>query len=86
MKIYIETMGCQMNRLDSELVEGDLRRHGHEIVAGRTNADVVIYNTCSVRQQAENKVCSRLGADGQRKSDGKRLIVAVIGCMAQKEG
>jgi len=86
MKIYIETMGCQMNRLDSELVDGDLRRHGHEIVAGRTNADVVIYNTCSVRQQAENKVCSRLGADGQRKSDGKRLIVAVIGCMAQKEG
>ncbi len=86
MKIQIETMGCQMNRLDSELIEGELRKCGHEIVASQQDAEAVIYNTCSVRQHAENKVLSRLGADSQRKAEGKSLIVAVIGCMAQNYG
>lgn len=86
MKIYIETMGCQMNRLDSELVASVLREAGHELVASHAQADVALYNTCSVRRQAENKVYSRLGAEGQRKSAGRRLIVGVLGCMAQREG
>ncbi len=86
MKVYIETLGCQMNRLDSELMGGLLRAAGHELAAKRAGADVILYNTCSVRQHAEDKVYSRLGADGQRKAAGKRLIVGVLGCMAQAQG
>ena len=87
MKIYLETMGCQMNRLDSELVATHLRRAGHELTADRKAADVVLYNTCSVRRHAEEKVYSRLGADGRRKAHHRpRLILGVLGCMAQREG
>jgi len=87
MKIYLETMGCQMNRLDSELVAGALREAGHELVEDRSAAEVVLYNTCSVRRHAEQKVLSRLGADAQRKNSRRpRLIVGVLGCMAQRMG
>jgi len=86
MKIHIETMGCQMNRLDSELLVGALLRAGHEVVESPSLADAVLYNTCSVRAQAENKVYSRLGVDRQRKQAGKALIVGVMGCLAQRLG
>jgi len=87
MKIYLETMGCQMNRLDSELVAGALCEAGHELVEDRSAAEVVLYNTCSVRRHAEQKVLSRLGADAQRKNNHRpRLIVGVLGCMAQRMG
>jgi len=86
MKVYLETMGCQMNRLDSELVAGALRSAGHEMVAEPALADVVLYNTCSVRSHAEQKVHSRLGVDAGRKASGRRLIVGVLGCMAQRLG
>ncbi len=87
MKVYLETMGCQMNRLDSELVISALRAEGHELVADRKSADVVLYNTCSVRRHAEQKVHSRLGAERQRKQHHRpKLIVGVLGCMAQREG
>jgi tRNA-2-methylthio-N6-dimethylallyladenosine synthase len=87
MKVYLETMGCQMNRLDSELVAAQLRRAGHEMVHDRKAADVVLYNTCSVRRHAEEKVYSRLGADVHRKRHHRpRLILGVLGCMAQQEG
>jgi len=85
MNIYIETLGCQMNRLDSELVVSLLQAAGHRIVHNRRAADVVLYNTCSVRQHAEDKVYSRLGVDAKRKAD-RPLIVGVLGCMAQREG
>jgi len=86
MKVYLETMGCQMNRLDSELLVSRLCAAGHEIVDEPGQADAVLYNTCSVRQHAEQKVLSRLGADGQRKLTGRKLIVGVLGCMAQRKG
>jgi len=86
MNIFLETMGCQMNRLDSELVVSSLRAAGHEIVDDPRRADVVLFNTCSVRRQAENKVYSRLGAEAQRKAAGKKILVGVLGCMAQREG
>jgi len=86
MNIYLETMGCQMNRLDSELLVSRLCAAGHEIVDDPAHADAVLYNTCSVRQHAEQKVLSRLGADGQRKQAGLKLIVGVLGCMAQRTG
>jgi len=76
-----------MNRLDSELVAGVLAAAGHEMVADRQMAEVVLYNTCSVRQHAEDKVYSRLGADRQRKADRPRgTIVGLLGCMAQRSG
>ncbi len=86
MKVHLETMGCQMNRLDSELVTAALRAAGHEMTDDPKAADVLLYNTCSVRRQAENKVYSRLGAAGQRKQHYPEIIVGVLGCMAQREG
>ncbi len=86
MKIYLETLGCQMNRLDSELLAGALCAAGHEMTDDPRQADAVLYNTCSVRRHAEQKVLSRLGADAQRKGAGRKLIVAVLGCMAQRMG
>jgi tRNA-2-methylthio-N6-dimethylallyladenosine synthase len=86
MRIYLETLGCQMNRLDSELVQSHLATAGHVLVTDPDDADVALYNTCSVRQHAEDKVHSRLGADGHRKAAGDKLIVGVLGCMAQNEG
>ncbi len=86
MKVHLETMGCQMNRLDSELVISSLRAGGFEIVDNPQDADVLLYNTCSVRKHAEQKVLSRIGVDAERKALGERLIVGVLGCMAQRMG
>jgi len=86
MKIFLETFGCQMNRLDSELASGLLRAAGHEMTGNRKAADVVLFNTCSVRRHAEQKVLSRIGAEGRRKACGVKVIVGVLGCMAQRMG
>ncbi|WP_428938871.1 MiaB/RimO family radical SAM methylthiotransferase [Fontivita pretiosa] len=85
-KLYLETFGCQMNVLDSELVLGQLRAHGYEQVFDRDEADVILYNTCSVRQHAEQKVWSRLGELRERKKAQPHLVIGVIGCMAEREG
>ena len=60
-RVYIETYGCQMNVLDSELMLGVLGREGYVAAAGPAEADVVLVNTCAVREHAEQKVLSRLG-------------------------
>jgi tRNA-2-methylthio-N6-dimethylallyladenosine synthase len=85
-KLYLETFGCQMNVLDSELVLGQLRVHGYESVDSRDQADVIIYNTCSVREHAEQKVWSRLGELRERKQTEPGLVIGVIGCMAERDG
>ncbi|MDQ3440579.1 MAG: tRNA (N6-isopentenyl adenosine(37)-C2)-methylthiotransferase MiaB [Planctomycetota bacterium] len=85
-KLYLETFGCQMNVLDSELVFGQLRAQGYEKVDDREHADVIIYNTCSVREHAEQKVWSRLGELRNRKKDEPHLVIGVIGCMAERDG
>lgn len=85
-KLYLETFGCQMNVLDSELVLGQLRAQGYEPVEDRDAANVIIYNTCSVREHAENKVWSRLGELRQKKKDDPSLVIGVIGCMAERDG
>src|SRR5688572_24943591 len=85
-KLYLETFGCQMNVLDSELVLGQLRAHGYEAVSDRDAADVVIFNTCSVREHAEQKVWSRLGQLRIEKQNRPGLVIGVIGCMAEREG
>jgi tRNA-2-methylthio-N6-dimethylallyladenosine synthase len=84
-KLYIETVGCQMNVLDSELVVGSLRRQGYQLVHEPTEADVILFNTCSVRQHAEDKIYSALGRLRGHKQRHPSKIVGVLGCMAQKD-
>src|SRR5688500_477824 len=85
-KLYLETFGCQMNVLDSELVLGQLRAQGYQSVEDREQADVILYNTCSVREHAEQKVWSRLGELRDRKKHDPGLVIGVIGCMAERDG
>lgn len=75
-----------MNELDSELVTGQLRARGYSFTPEREQADVVLYNTCSVREHAEQKVWSRLGEDRLRKVENPALVVGVLGCMAERDG
>ncbi|MCZ6834713.1 MAG: radical SAM protein, partial [Planctomycetota bacterium] len=75
-----------MNELDSELVQGQLRALGYVFVEDASDADVILYNTCSVREQAENKVLSRVGIVGLQKNKGQDVILGLIGCMAEREG
>src|SRR5262245_15502265 len=84
-KLYIETVGCQMNVLDSELVVGSLRRQGYELTHEPTDADVILFNTCSVRQHAEDKIYSALGRLRGHKHAHPDKVVGVLGCMAQKD-
>lgn len=85
-KLYLETFGCQMNVLDSELVLGQLRAQGYESTEDRELADVILYNTCSVREHAEQKVWSRLGELRDRKAADPHILIGVIGCMAERDG
>src|SRR2546430_12327521 len=82
----METFGCQMNVLDSELVLSQLRAHVYEQVEDGDAADVILYNTCSVREHAEQKVWSRLGEDKARKLARPGMVVGVLGCMAERDG
>lgn len=84
--VYLETFGCQMNELDSELVAGSLRALGCRFVADPDSANVVLYNTCSVREHAEQKVWSRLGELAQRRRAEPALVVGVLGCLAERDG
>src|SRR5450755_115040 len=84
-KLYIETVGCQMNVLDSELVVGGLRRLGYELTHEPTDADVIFFNTCSVRQHAEDKIYSALGRLSGHMKQHPEKVLGVLGCMAQKD-
>ncbi len=83
--IYIHTFGCQMNKADSELSLGVFMERGYRVAPDEASADVILFNTCSVRQRAEDKVYSRLAQLRQRKDENPDLLIGVIGCMAQKE-
>jgi tRNA-2-methylthio-N6-dimethylallyladenosine synthase len=84
-KVYIETVGCQMNVLDSELVIGALRKLGYGLTDTLADADVMLFNTCSVREHAEEKTYSALGRVIPHKKQNPEIVVGVIGCMAQKD-
>lgn len=84
-KLYIETVGCQMNVLDSEMVVASLRRKGYEVTETMTDANAILFNTCSVREQAENKTYSALGRLRILKENHPDKIIGVMGCMAQKD-
>jgi len=86
-KYLIETFGCQMNVHDSERMAGLLEQAGFESTDDAGDADVVVINTCSVRERAEGQLYTRLGELRQLANDGgRRPIVAVAGCVAQQEG
>ncbi len=86
----LETMGCQMNLADSERIEGQLQSLGIRPLDpekdGAMNPDVVILNTCSIRDHAEQKVYSYLGPHAKRKREGEDVAIVVAGCVAQQEG
>ncbi len=81
---YIETFGCQMNFHDSEKVVGTLISEGYAQVEREEEADLILYNTCSIRDKAEQKVFHRLNDFKKLRKEGKRF--AVLGCVAQQEG
>jgi tRNA-2-methylthio-N6-dimethylallyladenosine synthase len=86
-KYLIETHGCQMNVHDSERMAGLLEQAGYEPTADDRDADVIVINTCSVRERAEEKLFTRLGEIKHKALEsGQRPIVAVAGCVAQQEG
>lgn len=86
LKVHIKSFGCQMNKLDSELVSSALARRGAELTDKLTSADVVIINTCSVRDHAEQRVLSNIGHISHLKKKRPDLLLAIIGCMAQRLG
>jgi len=83
-KFYLETFGCQMNAHDSEKVVGTLQQEGYTQVAEESDADLILYNTCSIRDKAEQKVFHRLNEYKKMQGEGKRF--GVLGCVAQQEG
>ena len=82
--IYIETYGCQMNIADTELVLGILKNNGYEVTKEATKADVILLNTCSIRENAEQRIYGRLGNFKTMKNSKPELIVGVLGCMAER--
>ncbi|MHC4138498.1 MAG: MiaB/RimO family radical SAM methylthiotransferase, partial [Planctomycetota bacterium] len=85
-RVYIKTFGCQMNKLDTELSIGSLVKKGYSFAVDEKDADVILLNTCSVRDKAEHKVYSQLGSLRDQKEKNPELILGVLGCMAQNEG
>ncbi len=85
-KLYISTIGCQMNVYDSEKIVSDLALHGYEKTETIESADLVVLNTCTIREKAEQKAFSFLGRLTKLKQKKSHLIVAVGGCVAQQEG
>src|SRR5882672_8134704 len=83
-KVYLETYGCQMNVADSELVLGFLAREGYSQTQDPASADLLLINTCAVRDHAEQRIIGRLGEFKRHKRPGD--VVGVIGCMAQRLG
>ncbi len=85
-RVFLETFGCQMNILDSELVRDQLLTLGYSFVKSDADADIVLYNTCAVRALSEQKVLSRLGVMQKQKKLRPDLVVGVLGCMAERVG
>ncbi|MCK4754648.1 MAG: tRNA (N6-isopentenyl adenosine(37)-C2)-methylthiotransferase MiaB, partial [Calditrichia bacterium] len=82
-KVYIETYGCQMNEYDTELVKTILKKNDYDFTEAPEQAEIIFLNTCSVRENAHDKVHQRLGVFRQLRKENKNLIMGVLGCMAQ---
>lgn len=85
-RVYIKTYGCQMNERDSEAVAALLRARGYRIVQDEDSCDVMLLNTCSVRDMAEQKAIGKAGYVAQKKKRNPRFILGILGCMAQNRG
>jgi len=86
-KLFIKTHGCQMNEYDSAKMADVLKAsHGLELTQDESEADVILINTCSIREKAQEKVFSQLGRWKQHKKDGKPVLIGVGGCVASQEG
>ncbi len=83
---YVETYGCQMNISDGELMEGILAAHGYGVVDSPEDADVILVNTCAIREHAEQRVLGRVGELNRLKQENPDLVIGVTGCMAQRLG
>ncbi len=86
MKVYLKTYGCQMNERDSEQVARDLLARGYEMTRRAEEADVVLLNTCSVRDMAEQKALGKMGMVGARNRERPEVVYGFLGCMAQARG
>lgn len=83
-KLFIETYGCQMNVADSEVVASIMQMAGYELCENEAEADAIFLNTCSIRENAENKIYGRLETLHAEKKKGRELILGVLGCMAER--
>ena len=83
---WITTFGCQMNKADSERMSGILQTMGYELAEEELKADLILYNTCTIRDNAEQKVYSYLGRQAIRKKSDPNLKIIIAGCLAQQEG
>src|SRR5438270_11238847 len=84
-KVYIETLGSTMNVADTERASTGLRRAGYELVPSADTADVILFNTCSVRERAAQKVYTRIG-EVRKLNESKPPLIGLMGCVAQLEG
>ena len=85
LKYMVVTFGCQMNEKDSEKIAGSLQKMGYEKASSEEEADVLVYNTCTVRENADKRLYGRLGVCKSYKEKKKEMIIAVCGCMMQEE-
>ena len=83
-RLFIETYGCQMNVADSEVVASIMQMAGYELCEDEAQADAIFLNTCSIRENAENKIYSRLEALHAEQKKGRNVILGVLGCMAER--
>ena len=86
-KLFIKTMGCQMNEYDSDKMADVLREsHGYEVTTDAAEADLLLVNTCSIREKAQEKVFSELGRWRALKAQRPDVMIGVGGCVASQEG
>ena len=83
-KLFIETYGCQMNVADSEVVASIMQMAGYDLCDDEAQADAIFLNTCSIRENAENKIYGRLETLHAEQKKGRKLILGVLGCMAER--
>ena len=81
--VYLETFGCQMNEADSALIAGQLRRAGYRAVTDPASADVILINTCAIREKAEDRVWGRTSQLLRHRADNPDLVIGITGCMAE---
>ena len=82
-RVYLETFGCQMNEADSALISGQLRRAGYRHVSDPAEADVILINTCAIREKAEDRVWGRTSQLLRHRADNPDLVIGIAGCMAE---